>query len=583
MDYSKIQQKPQQNLNAKVKIDLALINKNISATSISNGDEELYKNNAAAPYAGSFHKLLPHDLVTGQLTSVGKTFYEQLLTALSTGKQSDFDAIVLFDNTKDQLADPQASLNYCLIGLDNSSVASPTPPAISSPAAAAEMVELYCQEYTRDVPFINYSTDANIATVLDVNHMNKPDFLANFNGPTSGGNVTVHTLFRGNAHGTTEGPYLSQFLVYDIPYGAQTIRQKYTVPKDKVLYNSGDPSTDPTNPVSSPVDFGVDLAGMINIQNEAIDNVFNISDNRFQSDPKFLYRGRCLGEAVHNDQLYQFYYNAAMILNNLGCPIDPGFVSGPNEKSFTSFGGPADILHHLADIAGYALKHAWYHKWQVHRKIRPEAMSILVHNQKNSVNDFNFIDNVLINNQILDDIETLHQDYYNVSGSYLLSQEFPEGSPTHPSNPAGHYFGGHCMVTLLKCMFKCDILWKDLPRIADNTKRVSNEANTATFIVGQANIDGTDLINYSGSIDNITINSELNKLASNVALGRDTAGVHYRSDGDGAELLRAAEDVTIAYVKNILSTYTQTYDGNVPVLTLERFDGTTITISPDLN
>lgn len=581
MDYSKIQQKPQQNLNAKVKIDLALIDKNITATSVSNGDEELYKNNATAPYAGSFHKLLPHDLVTGQLSGTGKTSYQKLLTALASGKQSYFDTIVLFDNTKNQLADPQASLNYCLIGLDNSSVASPIPPAISSPAAAAEMVELYCQEYTRDVPLINYSTDPDIATVLDVNHMNKPDFLAAFNGPTSGGNVTVQNLFRGTAQGTTEGPYLSQFLIYDIPYGAQTIRQKYTVPKDKVLYNPSDPSTDPTNPVSSPVDFGVDLAGMINIQNEAIDNVFNISDNRFQSDPKFLYRGRCLGEAVHNDQLYQFYYNAAMILNNLGCPIDPGFVSGPNEKSFTSFGGPADILHHLADIAGYALKHAWYHKWQVHRKIRPEAMSILVQNQKDAVPGFNFIDNVLMNNDILNDIETMHTDYYNQAGSYLLSSEFPEGSPTHPAYPAGHATVAGACVTFLKLFFKADELWQDLPNIANTTKRVSNEANTASFIVAQANADGTDLINYAGSIANVTVNGELNKLASNVSLGRDWANVHYRADGDWGNLI--GEQLAIQYVKNILSTYTQTYDGTAPVLTLEKFDGTVITVGPDLN
>jgi hypothetical protein len=388
MDYSKIQQKPQPNLNAKVKIDLALIDKNITANSTNNGDEQLYKNNTVAPYAGSFHKLLPHDLTTGQLTSVGKTSFEQLVTALGTGLQSDFDAIVLFDNTKDQLADPQASLNYCLIGLDNSSVLSPTPPAIASPEAAAEMVELYCQEYTRDVPFINYSTDPNISLILDTDHMNKPDFLAVFNGPTSGGMVTVDTLFRGSSAGVLEGPYLSQFLVYDIPYGAQTIRQKYTVPKDKVLYNPGDPSTDPTNPTSSPVDFGVDPNGMINIQNEAIDNVFNITDNRFQSDPKFLYNSRCVGNAVFNDQLYQFYYNAAMILLNLDCPIDSGFVIGPNEKGFTSYGGPVDILHHVADVAGFALKHAWYHKWQVHRKIRPEALSILVNNQMNGISGF---------------------------------------------------------------------------------------------------------------------------------------------------------------------------------------------------
>lgn len=579
-DYSKIQQKPQQNLNAKVKIDLALIDKNINATSTSNGDEELYKNNTTAPYAGSFHKTLPHDLVTGQLTSVGKTSFEQLVTALSTGLQTDFNAITLDDNTKVQLADPQASLNYCLIGLDNSSVASITPPTLTSPEAAAEMVELYCQEYTRDSPFFTWGTDPDIVTILDANHMNKPDFLANFNGPLDGGNVTVQTLFRGNAIGTTEGPYLSQFLIYDIPYGAQTIRQKYIAPKDKVLYNPGDPSTDPTNPASSPVDFGVNLSAMINIQNVAIDNVFNITTDRFQNTSKFLYKPRCMGEMVHSDQLYQFYYNAAMILNNLGAPLDPGFVDGPNELSFTSFGGPADILHHIADISGYALKHAWYHKWQVHRKIRPEAMSILVNNQKNTIAGFNFIDNVLMNNDIIDDIGTLHQDYYNVSNSYLLSQQFPEGSPTHPTYPAGHSVVAGALPTLLKIFYDGTVLWQDLPSIADSSKRVANEAGTTTFIVAQPNADGSDIVNYAGSIANVSVNSELNKLGSSIALSRNTAGVHYRADGDNGMLI--GEAIAIAYMRNILSSYNQTYNGTSPILTLEKFDGTTIQISSDL-
>lgn len=576
MNYSKIQQKPQPNLNAKVKIDLSLIDKNIYAISNNNGDEELYKNNNIAPYAGSFHKLLPHDLITGQLTN--KTSFEQLIKALNSGLQSDFNKIVLFDNTKDQLADPQASLNYCLIGLDNSSIRNPTPPSISSPEAAADMVELYCKEYTRDVPFINYSTDTNILTILDVNHMNKPDFLSVFNGPKIGGLITVQTLFRGSSVGVIEGPYLSQFLVYDIPYGAQTIRQKYIVPKDKILYNPADPTTDPTNPTSNPVDFGINLSGMINIQNEAIDNIFNISNNRFQNLPKFLYRGRCLGEAVHNDQLFQFYYNAAMILNNLDAPLDPGFISGPNEKEFTSFGGPVDILHHVADVAGFALKHAWFGKWIINRKIRPEALSILIHNQKNNISGFNFINNILINNQILDDIQILHQDYYNVSNSYLLSQQFFEGSPTHPSTYAGHSLVAGACCTILKIFYDGNTLWQNLPRIADGTKRVSNESGTNTFIIAQSNSNGTDLINYSGNISNITVNSELNKLAENISLGRDIAGVHYRSD-NGIEI---GEQVAIYYMKNIISTYNQTYNGTAPILTLEKFNGEVITINPNL-
>ena len=49
-----------------------------------------------------------------------------------------------------------------------------------------------------------------------------------------------------------------------------------------------------------------------------------------------------------------------------------------------------------------------------------------------------------------------------------------------------------------------------------------------------AKADGSELIpDSSAEDDGVTIVGELNKLASNVALGRNMAGVHFRTDGDG--------------------------------------------------
>jgi hypothetical protein len=45
----------------------------------------------------------------------------------------------------------------------------------------------------------------------------------------------------------------------------------------------------------------------------------------------------------------------------------------------------------------------------------------------------------------------------------------------------------------------------------------------------QPNEDGTALVGYNGG-DALTVEGELDKLASNVALGRNVAGVHWRSD-----------------------------------------------------
>ena len=129
----------------------------------------------------------------------------------------------------------------------------------------------------------------------------------------------------------------------------------------------------------------------------------------------------------------------------------------------------------------------------------------------------------------------------------------------------------------MKAMFNGTTLWKNLPHVLNSIKRVQNNAKSSSFIVAQANSDGTDLENYSGDIDSMTVNSELNKLGANIALGRNWANVHYRSDGDWGMLI--GEEVAINYLKDVLTIYNQTHAQTSPVeLTLNKFDGSTITI-----
>ena len=77
----------------------------------------------------------------------------------------------------------------------------------------------------------------------------------------------------------------------------------------------------------------------------------------------------------------------------------------------------------------------------------------------------------------------------------------------------------------------------------------------------------------------MTVNGELNKLGSNVALGRDFAGVHYRADGDGGML--AGEDYAISYLAAKLKSYREAdqkyhlFDGWV----LQKFDGSVVRIT----
>jgi hypothetical protein len=77
-----------------------------------------------------------------------------------------------------------------------------------------------------------------------------------------------------------------------------------------------------------------------------------------------------------------------------------------------------------------------------------------------------------------------------------------------------------------------------------------------------------------GIFDELTVRGELNKLAANMALGRNRAGIHYRTDGiDG---LRLGETAALAFLQDQLSL------PNVEgvTLTLETFDGETVTVEP---
>jgi hypothetical protein len=64
----------------------------------------------------------------------------------------------------------------------------------------------------------------------------------------------------------------------------------------------------------------------------------------------------------------------------------------------------------------------------------------------------------------------------------------------------------------------------------------------------------------------------LNKLASNIAVGRNIAGVHWRSDY--TESLKLGETVAIGVLRDQKLTYGENFDG----YSFTRFDGTKITV-----
>lgn len=143
-------------------------------------------------------------------------------------------------------------------------------------------------------------------------------------------------------------------------------------------------------------------------------------------------------------------------------------------------------------------------------------------------------------------------EVFRRSGSYLLPQAFPEGSPLHPAYGAGHATVAGACVTILKAFF--------------------NES----FIIREPVVPGPDghtLRSYTGpGADRLTVGGELNKLAANVALGRNFAGIHWRTDY--TESLKLGEAVAISVLRDQRACYNEQFGG----FNFTKFDGTTITV-----
>ncbi len=85
--------------------------------------------------------------------------------------------------------------------------------------------------------------------------------------------------------------------------------------------------------------------------------------------------------------------------------------------------------------------------------------------------------------------------------------------------------------------------------------------------------DGLTLLPYTGAdASQLTVGGEMNKLAANIAIGRNHAGVHWRSDYEESLLL--GEAIAISLLSDQRATYNETFSG----FTFTRFDGTKITV-----
>ncbi|MCI0402533.1 MAG: vanadium-dependent haloperoxidase [Acidobacteria bacterium] len=483
----------------------------------TNGDEELYANKI-----GNYSKGLPHN----SLGEVDVNAYNALLFALTSGDPEDFENIPMgCSNPADQrkLVNPQAGLAFDLEGTDSHQFAIPPAPALASAWAAGEEVELYWMAHLRDVEFTDYASNrlAQMAA-------RELSMLSDFRGPRQGGLVTGQTLFRDNLPGTLAGPYISQFMLKPTPFGAERVDRQMTTLRSGVEYATN--------------------------FSEWLDSQRGCNPTRAQEfDPvrRYIRNGRDLAEWVHIDVLYQAYFNAALILlhppagGGIGAPLNPGnpYADSQNQHGFGTFGGPY-IMTILCEVATRALKAQWYQKWCVHRRLRPEAFGGRVHLRATNQAAYPIHSDIL-NSQAL-------ARAFSRFGNGLLPQAYPEASPLHPSYGAGHATVAGACVTVLKAMFDESFIVPD-PVVP--------------------NPGGRQLVPYRGAdAGSLTVGGELNKLASNVATGRNIAGIHYRTDG--SESLRLGEEVAISVLRDQRGTYNEDFGG----FTFTRFDGMPITV-----
>ena len=88
-----------------------------------------------------------------------------------------------------------------------------------------------------------------------------------------------------------------------------------------------------------------------------------------------------------------------------------------------------------------------------------------------------------------------------------------------------------------------------------------------------ASADGLSLLAYTGGdAGQITVDGEINKLASNIGLARNFAGVHWRTDySDG---LKLGEAVALSILAEQRGMYGEEFSG----FAIRRFDGASVIV-----
>ncbi len=579
----------------------------------ANPDEVRY---GSANYPMSFTKGLAHDPTTGLVAEAAH--FEAFRAAIDDGYIEPFTTRVPVPqdpNFGRRLWEaPTAGLVHELQGPDPQAVTMPPAPALGSEELNYEMAEVYELALVRDLPFDQWNAvggPGNPTLTASIDRLNNMPFaLDGSDGRPrthENGVLTFQNAFRGSSHGVDHGPYVSQLMLIGtiddpcdglVGYGAQQFDQRVPQAAD------GD-------------DYMITWDEWLAVQNGF--EVRGSSDECTPTGPgqnfcgnhrRFIYTPRDLATYVHIDALYQAYLTGCLILLNKGTPFDPAFerlsASTSGEKSapaffdaisgaqapanaggFALFGGP-HILSLVTEVATRALKAVRYQKFNVHLRLRPETLSGRLERaaeieQAHPVICEAFSSMASALAPTIDAIRK-HNDGTGGAPTALLPMAFAEGSPMHPTYGAGHATVAGACVTILKAFFDTSAIFARVTKGkgknrdvqagffgAGQIARFRNCGYTVSFGAYQA-VDGGQRLDFAKTDCPLTLEGELNKLAANISIGRNMAGVHYYSDY--YDSVRMGEEIAIG----ILEEQALGYVKDDFVLSLNTFDGDAVRI-----
>ena len=438
---------------------------------------------------------------------------------------------------------PQGALAFDLEGRDSHATNFiPPAPSVASAQTAAEQVEHYWGALLRDVNFTDYPTSSLAAQAAA--DMNRLSFVRSHDNTEIPYPVTPQNLFRGQFYpgdGNLQGPYISQLLLQPTFFGAQPLTQQL----QRFLSISEGGS-----------DYLTSVSEFQNVQNGFPPTGVLHFDPKY----RFIRMGRDLAAYTHVDALHQAYFVATLVLLGINTPLNPGnpYNGSRTEHGFGTLGGP-DALSTIPEMATRALKAAWFHKWIVNLRMRPEEYGALVQANLTHTHPFPQAAGAL-NHDVLNSAAL--PIVYSKYRTYLLPQAFPEASPGHPCYPAGHGTVGGACITAIKFFF-------------DGSQRIRPLLQAAGSDVVVPSADGLSLVPYTGADrDQLTINGELSKLASNITFGHGLVGasIHFRSSSIQAVVL--GEQLGLSVLQDRAKSYNEPF-----TIRIKKIDGTTATIS----